>query len=236
MLYSNAFTTVLQIKWNSFVRRRKKPRTKEQTGLSWIRCHHCLHSSEATNLKSKWLSDRWWMPCSCSTVFTVSTVSHKPQKLFTKDVQCHNLKSEAPDIFIRKSEKSSPLLSTPRSLCKNKGSSCKVLWQRKTSQSSYASWGKKKKSFSLREHDEEFGKQEEIFGVCLPSASVWASSLDRRGRAAFETVWLQRSNHFFPAPLPCSLPVSLPLSVAHKDQTLLSTTSLCIAVNTNQQD
>lgn len=145
MLYSNAF--VLQIEWNSFVRRRKKPRTKEQTGLSWIRCHHCLHSSEATNLKSKWLSDRWWMPCSCSAVFTVSTVSHKPQKLFTKDVQCHNLKSQAPDIFIRKSEKSSPLLSTPRSLCKNKGSSCKVLWQRKTSQSSYASWEKKKKKF-----------------------------------------------------------------------------------------
>lgn len=69
------------------------------------------------------------------------------------------------------------------------------LRQKKTSESSYTSG---EKSFSLKEHDEEFGKQEEIFGVCLPSASAWASSPDRGGRADFETVWLQRSNHFFP--------------------------------------
>lgn len=95
----------------------------------------------------------------------------------------------------------------------------------------------RKKSLPLKEHDEEFGKQEEIFGVCLPSASAWASCLDRKGRAGFETVWLQRSNHFFPISLRPILSLSLvPLSPAHTDQTLLSMTPLCIAMNTNQQD
>lgn len=68
---------------------------------------------------------------------------NKPQKLSTKDVQCHNPKSEAPEIFMRKSEKISPLLSTPRSLCKNKGSSCKV-WGRERLQSCHTQAGKKK--------------------------------------------------------------------------------------------
>lgn len=95
------------------------------------------------------------------------------------------------------------------------------LRQRKTSQSSYTS---REKSFSLKEHDEEFGKQEEIFGVCLPSASVWASSLDRRGRVGFETVWLLRSNHFSP---PISLAIlSFPLCCTHRPNSAQHDSSL----------
>lgn len=86
------------------------------------------------------------------------------------------------------------------------------LRQRKTSESSRTSG---EKSFSLKEHDDEFGKQEEIFSVCLPSASAWASSLDRRGRVGFETVWLQ-SNHFFLISLSYSPSASLSLSVARR--------------------
>lgn len=80
----------------------------------------------------------------------------------------------------------------------------------------------KKKVFSLKEHDEEFGKQEEIFCVCLPSASVWATSFDRKGRGCFETVWLQRSDHFLPLFLSSILsPSRFPLLHRLRTQTKL---------------
>lgn len=71
------------------------------------------------------------------------------------------------------------------------------LRQRKTSEST--SYTGREKSFALKEHDEEFGKQEEIFGVCLPSASAWASFLDRKGRGAFENgLTTEEQFAFFP--------------------------------------
>lgn len=139
-------------------------------------------------------------------------------------------KSKAPEIFIRKSEKISPLLSTPRSFWKNKESSCKV-WSRGRLLSRHTQAGKKK-TFSLKEHDEEFGKQEEIFVACKPSSS---SSLDRKERVGFETAWLRRSNHFPPISLLFSLRV-FPLFVVHTAQTLLSMRLFCIAMNTNHKD
>lgn len=170
------------------------------------------------------------MPCSRSTVFTVFNTSLK--KLFTRCAMPQPQKWGGRD-FHKKIWKDFAFALNSQKPLEKQRKFMQSLRQRKTSESSYTS---REKSFSLKEHDEEFGKQEEIFGVCLPSASAWASSLDRRGRVGFETVWLQRSNHFFPISLPYSLSVSLSLSVAHTAQTLLSMTPLCIAMNTNQQD
>lgn len=198
--------------------------------LFCIRSEDCLLKIPRTNwtgtafvhLKQQiWQTAKWQMMNAIRlTVFTVSTILQASKTFWQRCAMPQPQKWGARENFIRKSEKISPLLSTPRSLCKNKASSCKV-WGRRRLQSRHTQAGKK--SFSLKEHEEEFGKQEEIFGVCLPSASEWASSFDRRGRVGFKTVWLQRSNQFFFShfcPLFC-LRLSFPLCCAHRPNSAL---------------
>lgn len=181
--------------------------------------------------KQKWHPKWRMMDLNRSTLLTVPTISHKPQELSTKDAQCHNLESEAAEIFIRKSETISPLLSTPRSLCKNKASSHKV-WGSWRLQSRHTQAGKK--SFSLKEHDEEFWKQERDLR-CLPALSFSVSLIltDGGGESALKQFDYREVIIFSPFLSPS---LSLSLSVAHTHQTLLSSIPLCIAMNTNNLD
>lgn len=172
------------------------------------------------------------MPCSRSTVFTVSTTSHKPQKLFTKDAQCHNLKSEAPEIFIRKSERFRLCSQLPEVFVKTKEVHAKFAAEEDF-------------RFVIHKQGKKFFSERTWWGVwktgrdlrCLPALSFSVSLISwQKGESRLWNSLLQRNNHSFPISLPYSLSVSLSLSVAHTDQTLLSMNLFYIAMNTNQQD
>lgn len=171
-----------------------------------------------------------------------TSLKKNPKKLSTKDARCHSLKSEAAEIFIRKIWKEkkkktiSPLLSTPRSVCKNKGSSCKVCGRGKTSESSHTQAGRKKVS-PLKEHDEEFGKTGwDLQCLCALRFSVSHMSWQRGERALKQSDYrevITFTPHFSRLFSPR---LSFP-SLLHT-QTKLCSAGLffCIAMNTNQQD
>lgn len=162
-------------------------------------------------------------------VFTVSITSHKTHKLFyQRHAMPQPQKSKTPEIFIRKSEKISPLLSTPRSLWKNKESSCKV-WGRGRLLSRHTQAGKKK----LFLWKNMMRSLENRKRSSLPASPHPPHLLTER--VGFETAWLRRSNHFPPISLLFSLRV-FPLFVVHTAQTLLSMRLFCIAMNTNHKD
>lgn len=108
------------------------------------------------------------MPCSSSASSLFQHLTNFSPKMWKCKIQ--ELK-----ILTAKSERIAPLLSTPRSLVKTKDVHAKF----EAEEDSIHEHGKSC-FFPRKEHDEKFRKQEEIFGVCLPSASAWASSLDSR--------------------------------------------------------
>lgn len=119
----------------------------------------------------------------------------------------------------RKSEKISPLLSTPRSLCK------------KTKQSKFMQSLRQRKDFRVVIHTQrrkDFlwknmmrsleNRKRSSVSVC-PELQCELHLLTDGGEQALKQFDCREVITFFPISLPHSLPVSLSLSVAHTDQT-----------------
>lgn len=144
-----------------------------------------------------------------------ATTSKVRRQRFTENLKRFRLCSQLPEVFVKTKEVHAKFEAEEdfRLVTRKQG---KKFFSKRTW------WGVWKTGRDLR---------------CLPALSFSVSLISwQKGERRLWNSLLQRNNHSFPVSLPYSVSVSLYLSVAHTDQTLLSMTLFCIAMNTNQQD